>query len=97
MAQIKIYGRRDFLAERKRAISDTLHSCAVAGLGLPADKRFHRFIALEAEDFIHPTDRTELGISPQDVEITIHESPKENWGIRGKLGHELVLNYQVEK
>jgi phenylpyruvate tautomerase PptA (4-oxalocrotonate tautomerase family) len=34
---------------------------------------------------------------PQDVEITIHESPKENWGIRGKPGDELSLSYKVEK
>ena len=38
----------------------------------------------------------ELGIAPQDVEITLQESPKENWGIRGKPGDELVLNYKVE-
>jgi phenylpyruvate tautomerase PptA (4-oxalocrotonate tautomerase family) len=34
-------------------------------------------------------------ISPQDVEITILESQKENWGIRGKPGDELTLNYKV--
>lgn len=35
------------------------------------------------------------GISAQDVEITIFETPKENWGIRGKPGDELALNYKV--
>ena len=35
------------------------------------------------------------GISPQDIEITISETPKENWGIRGKPGDELGLNYKV--
>jgi 4-oxalocrotonate tautomerase family enzyme len=35
------------------------------------------------------------GISPQDLEITIFETPKENWGIRGKCGDELALNYNV--
>lgn len=35
------------------------------------------------------------GIAPQDVEITLTESPKENWGIRGVPADELVLNYQV--
>ena len=39
----------------------------------------------------------DLGLSPQDVEITIHETPKANWGIRGKPGDELTLTYQVEK
>lgn len=35
------------------------------------------------------------GIDPQDVEITIFETPRENWGIRGVPGDELALNYQV--
>ncbi len=37
-----------------------------------------------------------LGLSPTDIEITIFESPRENWGIRGQHGDELVLNYKVE-
>jgi len=36
-----------------------------------------------------------LNISPQDVEITIFETPKHNWGIRGLPGDELALNYKV--
>jgi 4-oxalocrotonate tautomerase family enzyme len=128
MAQIVIYSQRENLAGRRSAISDTLHGCVTTVLGLPPDKRFHRFIALEESDFIHPTDRSprytiievsmfegrskdtkkklirlifqrfeaELGITPQDVEITIHETPRENWGIRGKPGDELTLSYKVE-
>ena len=38
----------------------------------------------------------EAGIKPQDVEITIFETPKHNWGIRGKPGDELSLNYDVD-
>ena len=37
----------------------------------------------------------DVGIPPHSVEITIFETPKANWGIRGKPGDELVLNYQV--
>jgi phenylpyruvate tautomerase PptA (4-oxalocrotonate tautomerase family) len=37
----------------------------------------------------------EAGIPPQDVEITITETPKHNWGIRGAPGDELTLNYKV--
>ncbi len=129
MAQLLIYSRRDQLDGRRQAISDVLHGCVTAALGLPADKRFHRFIALAPEDFIHPADRSErytiieismfegrsieakkllirsiferfereLGIAKQDVEITIHETPKHNWGIRGLPGDELTLSYKVEK
>ncbi len=106
-----------------------MHGCVTTALGLLADKRFHRFIAFDHEDFVYPADRsarytiieislfegrtketkkalirlifqrfeTELGIPPQDVEMTIHESLKENWGIRGKPGDELALSYVVEK
>ena len=129
MSQVTIYSLRQNLAGRKTAISDTLHACFTEALGLPPEKRFHRFMPLEREDFIHPVDRSDrytiievsmfegrtketkktlirsifhrfdqtLGITPQDVEITIHETPKENWGIRGKSGDELALTYKVEK
>ncbi|WOE31597.1 MULTISPECIES: tautomerase family protein [unclassified Acinetobacter] len=35
------------------------------------------------------------GIDSNDIEITIFETPKENWGIRGKNADELQLNYKV--
>jgi phenylpyruvate tautomerase PptA (4-oxalocrotonate tautomerase family) len=36
-----------------------------------------------------------LGIGGQDLEITIFETPKHNWGFRGLPGDEHILNYQV--
>jgi phenylpyruvate tautomerase PptA (4-oxalocrotonate tautomerase family) len=38
----------------------------------------------------------ELGITSQDIEVTITETPKHNWGIRGLPGDELGLNYSVD-
>ena len=38
----------------------------------------------------------EVGINPQDIEITIYETPKQNWGIRGLCGDELALGYKVD-
>jgi len=38
----------------------------------------------------------QAGITPQDIEITIFETPKENWGIRGLPGDGLALGYKVE-
>jgi phenylpyruvate tautomerase PptA (4-oxalocrotonate tautomerase family) len=35
-------------------------------------------------------------ISPADVEITITETPRHNWGFRGQAGDEIGLNYKVE-
>lgn len=36
------------------------------------------------------------GISPQDLETTIFETPRHAWGIRGLPGDEVGLNYKVE-
>ena len=38
----------------------------------------------------------ELGISSQDVEVTITETPKHNWGFRGLPGDEISLDYKVD-
>ena len=38
----------------------------------------------------------QMGIAHQDIEITIFETPRHNWGIRGLPGDELDLNYKVE-
>lgn len=37
-----------------------------------------------------------LGIRPEDVEITIFETPKHNWRFRGLPGDEHSLNYKVD-
>jgi phenylpyruvate tautomerase PptA (4-oxalocrotonate tautomerase family) len=38
----------------------------------------------------------ELGIAAADVEITITETPRQNWGFRGQAGDETGLDYKVE-
>lgn len=40
--------------------------------------------------------KSQVGISLKDIEITIFETPKANWGIRGCAGDELTLGYKVE-
>ena len=35
-------------------------------------------------------------ISPQDLEITIFETPTHNWGFRGLPGDEHILNYKID-
>lgn len=128
MAQITIYGRREHLDRIRTELSAAIHASAVDALGLPAAKRFHRFIALDAADFLYPDDRTDqytiieisifegrsvetkkalirglferieaqCGIAPNNVEITIFETPRHNWGIRGLPADELTLDYKVE-
>ncbi|GGI00402.1 tautomerase [Arthrobacter liuii] len=38
----------------------------------------------------------EAGIAPHSLEITISETPKVNWGIRGVNAADLALGYKVE-
>jgi hypothetical protein len=59
MAQVKIFARRAHLQGVRGALSDAIHRVLQETLGLPADKRFHRFLALDDGDFVHPPDRGE--------------------------------------
>ena len=128
MAQIKIYGGRAHLEAVRARLSEIVHAAALEVLGLPADKRFHRFIALDPADFVHPPDRgpgytileismfegrdpatkkaflerlmadlsAGLDLPVEDIEITIFETPKANWGIRGRTADALAMPYKVE-
>lgn len=54
MSQIKIYGLKQHLDPIKARLSDAIHDCVVETLGLPRDKRAHRFFGLEDDDFYRP-------------------------------------------
>ncbi|MFI0449798.1 tautomerase family protein [Actinomadura sp. 6N118] len=54
MTQVKIYGRRDVWVERRGEISDLVQGCLAAAWKLPDDKRFQRFLWLDAEDLVAP-------------------------------------------
>ncbi|WP_106420577.1 tautomerase family protein [Salinicola tamaricis] len=55
---IVIYGIKAYLNPIKAQLSDVIHSCMQDVLGMPAGKRAHRFVPLDAEDFYFPDDRT---------------------------------------
>lgn len=128
MAQVVIYGQRDALRARRASVSEAVHGAVMAALAYPPEKRFHRFIGLDPDDFVYPEDRgsdytiievslfegrsedarrslireifsrleSEAGIPPHSVEITITETPRVNWGIRGRNAADLALDYRVE-
>ncbi|GIH91514.1 tautomerase family protein [Planobispora siamensis] len=54
MTQIKFYGRRDVWAPLRQELSDVVHECVVEVWKLPPDKRFHRFLLLDADDLLCP-------------------------------------------
>jgi len=56
---IVIYGIRDKLDPIKAKLSDVIQSCMTDALTLPADKRAHRIVPLEKEDFYYPKGRSD--------------------------------------
>jgi phenylpyruvate tautomerase PptA (4-oxalocrotonate tautomerase family) len=75
----------------------------------PAD-RSDRYTIIEVSMFEGRSEATKRGliqalfdnlkhmasIEPQDVEITLFETPRINWGIRGMNGEDLALGYAVK-
>ena len=120
IVMIVIYGIDKHLNPIKSQLSEVIHGCMQSVLGMPEDKRAHRFIPLAKEDFFYPGGRTDcytvieinmmkgrkpetqkalikalfkeiesaLGINPIDIEITIKEQEKYQWGFRGITGDE---------
>lgn len=56
---IIIYGIKERLNPIKARLSDTLHACMQEVLGMPEDKRAHRFIPMEKDDFYYPGGRSD--------------------------------------
>lgn len=57
------------------------------GRSVEIRKRFIRALFAKLE--------SSCGLAPDDVEITIVQAPRHDWGIRGVCGDELVLGYEV--
>lgn len=126
---IVVYGIDTSLNPIKQQLSDIIHACMQAVLGLPEDKRAHRFVPLSKDNFFYPGGRSdaytvieinmmkgrevatqkqlikslferiqsELSIAPIDIEITIKEQEKYQWGFRGMTGDEASdLKYRVD-
>lgn len=56
---IVVYGIRERLDPIKAELSDVIHGCMKSVLGMPEDKRAHRFVPLEREDFYYPDGRSD--------------------------------------
>jgi phenylpyruvate tautomerase PptA (4-oxalocrotonate tautomerase family) len=56
---IVVYGIKGQLNPIKAKLSDVIHSCMQSVLGMPEDKRAHRFVPLEREDFYYPGGRSD--------------------------------------
>ena len=56
---IVVFGIKEKLNPIKAKLSDVIHSCMQDVLGMPEDKRAHRFIPLEREDYYYPGGRSD--------------------------------------
>ncbi|MDR5867523.1 tautomerase family protein [Halomonas koreensis] len=56
---IVIYGIRHRLDPVKARLSEVIHECMMSVLGMPEDKRAHRFMPMDAEDFYAPGGRSD--------------------------------------
>lgn len=56
---IVVYGIREKLNPIKAKLSDVIHECMQSVLGMPEDKRAHRFVPLGKEDFYYPGGRSD--------------------------------------
>jgi len=59
MAQVKIYGLKKSLETKKPALSQAIHESLMRAFNLPENKRFHRYLLLNDDDFFYPSDRSE--------------------------------------
>ncbi|MBV1951941.1 MAG: tautomerase family protein [Cycloclasticus sp.] len=56
---IVIFGIKEKLNPIKAQLSNVIHGCMQSVLRLPEDKRAHRFIPMEKEDFYYPGGRSD--------------------------------------
>ncbi|WP_234669276.1 tautomerase family protein [Dyadobacter sp. CY261] len=79
----------DFIFPSDRTDNYTIIEIALfEGRSLAAKKKLYRLLFDRFDEV--------LDIKPLDLEITLTETPKHNWGIRGQPGDELGLGYVVE-
>ena len=67
---IRIYGIKEKLNPIKATLSDIINQCMVDALSFPDNKRAHRFIPMEKEDYFYPEGRTDAYTV---IEITMME------------------------
>jgi phenylpyruvate tautomerase PptA (4-oxalocrotonate tautomerase family) len=80
--------KEDFYFAPERTAAYTIIEISIfEGRSVASKKQLIRLLFENLNNYFH--------ISPQDLEITIFETPKSNWGIRGLPGDELQLNYKV--
>ncbi len=107
---ILIYGIKEQLNPIKAQLSNVIHDCMQSVLGMPEDKRAHRFFPMEQEDFYSPGGRSDaytvieinmmagrkIETQKQLIKNLFKEQAPHQWGFRGMTGDEVSdLKYKV--
>lgn len=85
---IVVYGIKDQLNPIKANLSDVIHSCMQSVLGMPEDKRAHRFVPLEREDFYYPGGRSDA-YTVIEINMMSGRKPETQKALIKSLFHEL--------
>jgi len=56
---IIVYGIKENINPIKAKMSDVIHGCMRSVIGMPEDKRAHRFMPMNKEDFYYPGGRSD--------------------------------------
>jgi phenylpyruvate tautomerase PptA (4-oxalocrotonate tautomerase family) len=86
---IRIYGIRENLDPIKAKLSDVINQCMVDALSFPDNKRAHRFIPMDKEDYFYPEGRT-------DAYTVIELSMMEGRSVKAKKGLIHLLFERIE-
>ncbi len=79
--------RRKISATRRAAVMTIIEIWLFEGRSVAAKKKLYALLFERCE--------TQIGIAPVELEITLTETPRHNWGIRGAPGDVLGLEYKV--
>ncbi|MFP4976750.1 tautomerase family protein [Paenibacillus sp. CN-4] len=80
--------KEDFIYAKGRSDAYTIIEISIfEGRSLGAKKQLIHLLFQRVNESV--------GITPNDLEITIFETPAHHWGIRGLPADELQLNYKV--
>ena len=90
MSQVKIFGVREKLLPIRGKLSSVIHSCVMDALGMPEDKKAHRFIHLDKDDFVMPGGRSDAYTI---LEISMIEGRTVE--TKKKLHHFKKISYQL--
>ena len=72
---IVVYGIKEKLNPIKANLSDVIHSCMQSVLGMPEDKRAHRFVPLDRSDFYFPGGRSD-GYTVIEINLMAGRQPE---------------------